>query len=85
MLFKKIGKLGNLPELDDILTYISPNYEEQMIGGESPAKPAMTTRRYERVNRPGATNSGKSQILQQALLGNKSQESEISSLMRATG
>jgi hypothetical protein len=85
MLFKKIGKLGNIPELSDILVFSSPNHETQMIGGETSRKPPVTKRTYERVNRPGATSSGKSQVLQQALLGNKSQQSEVASLMKATG
>jgi hypothetical protein len=54
-------------------------------GGESPGMPANTTRTYERVNRPGATDHGKSQILQQALLGGRPQESEMASLNRRAG
>jgi len=44
--------------------------------------PPNTTRTYERVNRPGATDRGKSQILQQALLGGRPQEDEAASLGR---
>jgi hypothetical protein len=81
MLMRKIGKLGNIPELNDIIVYANPVHQTEPM---QPAKPANTTRRYERVNRPGATNAGKSQILQQALFGNKLQKSETDSLMRAT-
>lgn len=84
MLFRKLSKLSNIPELNDIISYTNPNYIQEPVG-QMPQKAPVTTRRYERVNRPGATNQGKSQILQQALLGNKSQQSEIASLMRTTG
>ncbi len=83
-LFRNIAKLGNLPELNDILIYADSSREGQPVG-QMPQKAPVTTRRYERVNRPGATNQGKSQILQQALFGGKPQNSEMSSLMRATG
>jgi len=83
MLFRKIGKLGNIPELNDIIVYETPIHEPQP---QQPAgKPANTKRTYERVNRPGATNAGKSQILQQALFGKKPQVSETASLLRQTG
>jgi hypothetical protein len=82
MLFRKVGKLGNIPELNDIIVYTNPLHEPEPM---QPGKPATTTRRYERVNRPGATNAGKSQILQQALFGKQPQKSETDSLVRATG
>jgi len=81
MMFRKIGKLGNIPELNDIIVYSNPMHEPQPM---QPGKPANTTRRYERVNRPGATNPGKSQILQQALFGKQPQKSETASLLRPT-
>ena len=84
MLFRKISKLGSIPEIEDILNFSSPNHETEPFG-EMPAKASITTRRYERVNRPGATNHGKAQIMQQALFGGKPQNSETASLTRATG
>jgi hypothetical protein len=84
-LMRKIGKLGNLPELNDIIVYSNPIHEPQPQQVQAAAKPATTTRRYERVNRPGATNAGKSAILQQALFGGKPQKSETESLLRPTG
>ena len=83
MLFRKIGKLGNIPELNDIIIYANPIHEPQPM--QPAGKPATTTRRYERVNRPGATNAGKSTILQNALFGGKPQEAETASLFRPTG
>jgi len=82
MLFRKIGKLGNIPELNDIIVYSNPIHEPQP---QQAGKPATTTRNYNRRSIPGATNSGKSQILQQALFGGKPQKSETASLLRATG
>jgi len=84
MLFRKLGKLSNITELNDIIVYSNPQHEPQpQETGAS--KPANTKRTYERVNRPGATNAGKAQIMQQALFGGKPQNSEISSLLRPTG
>lgn len=88
-LFKKISKLGNIPELSDIIVFSNPTQESEPVG-ELPAKfqtakPPVTTRRYERINRPGATNQGKNQIMMQAMFGGKPQNSEAGSLMRATG
>jgi hypothetical protein len=81
-----ISKLTNIPELKDIITFSNPVLQSEPIGesNQVAGKAPVTTRRYERVNRPGATNSGKSQILQQALLGSKPQASEIASLGRPT-
>lgn len=84
MLFRQIGKLSNIPELVDCLSFSNPNYEPQMVGGESAQKAPVTTRRYERVNRPSSTNLGKSKVLQQALLGQKSQISEVAALGRVS-
>ena len=84
MLFRKIGKLGNIPELNDIIVYSNPIHEPQP---QQPAgKPATTTRNYNRRSIPSASNAGKSQILQQALFGGKQiQGSQAESLLRPTG
>jgi len=82
MLFRKIGKLGNIPELNDIIVYSNPIHEPQPMQA---GKPATTTRNYNRRSIPGASNAGKAQILQQALFGKQPQKSETASLLRATG
>ena len=84
MLFRKVSKLGNIPEINDIIIYSNPQHEPQpqQPGG---GKPATTTRNYNRRSIPGATNSGKSAILQQALFGKQPQNSETASLFRPTG
>lgn len=83
-LFRKIAKLSNIEDLNDIIVYASPNHEPQMVG-EMTAKAPVTTRNYTRRSIPGATNQGKTQIMMQALLGGKPQNSEMASLTRATG
>ena len=86
MLFKKIGKLGNLTELSDIITYSNPQHQTEPVGQSAQGgKPPVTKRTYERVNRPGATRSGKDQIMQQALFGGNPQNSEKAAIMRPTG
>jgi len=82
-LFRKIAKLGNIPELNDILVYSDPHLEPKAVG-EPPQKAAVTKRTYERVNRPGATDRGKSQIIQQAAFGGNPQQSEKAAAFRPT-
>jgi len=82
--FRKIAKLGNIPELNDILVYansITPENE-----GEEPiGKPSVTSRNYTRRSIPGASNAGKSDVMQRILMGGKPQASEMASLSRPTG
>jgi len=82
-LLKLISDLGNLPELNELLDYANPQQQQQPT--QPPKQSPVTTRKYERINRPGATRQGKDQIMQQALFGGKPQNSEMSSLMRPTG
>jgi hypothetical protein len=81
---RTIGELANLPELDNLLVYADPKHLPQTGGGEAPGKPANTNRTYTRVNRPGASQQGKDQILMQALMGGNPQKSEMASLNRAS-
>jgi hypothetical protein len=82
-LMRVIAELGNLQELNEIFIYTNSRYGQEVYTG-NPMKPAETTRRYERVNRPGATQPGKDQILMQALLGGRPQQSETASVFRPT-
>ena len=82
-IFALIAKYADFDELNRLIVWA-----DQAMGGgggEKPGMPANTTRTYERVNRPGATDRGKSQILQQALLGGRPQESETAALGRQSG
>lgn len=76
---------SNTPQIARLVRHMQPP-EEQSVDqpiGEPPsklAKPAVTTRRYERVNRPGATNQGKDKVLQAMLLGKQAQPSEMAAM-----
>ncbi len=85
-LFENLSKLANLPEIMDIVQFNEPPPRQQMQGNPSPegrvAKPATTTRRYERVNRPGATRAGKDDVLTRSLMGIGVQDSEMAAVGR---
>lgn len=83
-----LAKNTNTPELLNFVTFPEP-YVTQMrqpIGNPNPdyvsTKPAITKRTYERVNRPGASRSGKDYALSQLLLGGKPQQDEAATLGR---
>jgi len=81
-ILRMAAKYSDFPELGEIVIFTdNPNVAEEK---EPPGMPQQTTRTYERVNRPGATERGKSQILQQAMLGGKPQDSEAASVTRPT-
>ena len=81
-LFKTISKLSNITELNDVIEYATPQLQSEPIGQSSQAP--VTNRNYTRRSIPGATNQGKSAVMQQALLGGKPQQSEVASLSRAS-
>jgi hypothetical protein len=84
--FEMLAKYSDFPEIAEIIRFAEGFSTDEVGNKEVPkSKPSNTTRTYERVNRPGATDRGKSQILQQALFGGKPQGSEIASLGRSTG
>lgn len=86
-LLAMIGQLGNTPELEEIVVFGEPPPSVPQQGGSSSpalAKPANTTRTYERVNRPGATRSGKDDVLSRLLMGGNVQGAEAASIGRAT-
>lgn len=84
LFFKLIAELANVPELNSLLIYVDPKHQQEAVG-QPPQKAPMTKHTSERVNRPGATQQGKDQILSQALLGGKPQQSEAASAFRPTG
>lgn len=95
--FELVAEYTNMPELTDFLRFTQgaaqPDPSEQMQGNPRPqsagggqqgaGQPAETKRTYERVNRPGATRSGKDQVMSQLLMGSKGQQSENASLFRS--
>jgi hypothetical protein len=78
-----VGQLADFHEVSELIRW-ADSEAPQGANDRSPMAQS-TTRRYERVNRPGATESGKSQILQQALLGGRPQKDETASIGRSTG
>ena len=76
-----VAKYADFPELDSIVTFMQSSLPE---ASEASGMAPNTTRTYERTSRPGATDSGKSAIMQKALAGG-AQESEVAALGRSTG
>ncbi len=85
-LLNTIGKYANVSELNEILEFTQPSgrYEKTMVG-QPPAKWPTTRHISERVNRPGATRSGKDAAMMQTLLGGNPQQSELAAIRRPTG
>jgi len=82
---KLVGKLGNLPELESLVTFGAPQQQAPSPVGTPPLKAAMTTRRYERVNRGGVTTQGKQQAMISTLLGAKTQPKEANMALTPMG
>jgi hypothetical protein len=85
--FKKlvgmIAQLGNVPELSEIVRFVDPEELVPMNGEDAgAAKPATTTRRYERVNRSGASRQGRDDVMARLLMGGKVPSAEGASLSR---
>jgi len=88
--FKRLNdllmKYSNLPELESIISFPGRTVPQETQGNPQPSvQPSHTTRTYERVNRPGATRSGKDQTMAQLLMGGDAQNSEKASLFRGVG
>lgn len=81
-----VAKLSNMEEIIDYFQFQQPPPGQPMAGNPrpegSPSKPAHTTRTYERVNRPGATQQGKTDIMSRILMGAGVQQTEAASLNR---
>jgi len=80
-----VAKLSNVPELNDIVTFQEPQETPPEQGNAEPErvkKSAVTTRTYERVNRPGATRQGKDDVMTRLLMGGNVQESEAAAVGR---
>ena len=85
-LLEMVGKLSNMQELSDLITFAEPSVGDPVReGGNQPVRmPANTTRTYERVNRPGATRHGKDDVMSRILMGSGVQQSEAAALGRAS-
>jgi len=81
-IIEAVARYADLPELKDIVHFL---YDD--TGGvgevrEQPAKPANTTRTYERVTNPGTSPGGKSAVMQQLLAGGSPQPEELQAMMQ---
>lgn len=84
-LLELVSRLSNTPELAEIIRFQMPMEQPQVQGNPNPqaaAKPAHTTRTYERVNRPGATRHGKDDVMSRFLMGSGVQGSEAAAAGR---
>lgn len=82
-----LAKYSNMPNMPNYFQWSGlPQPQGQPMTGnanpEGTAKPAHTTRTYERVNRPGATQQGKTDVMSRILMGAGVQETEAASLNR---
>ena len=85
VLLKIVADKLNLPELEILLPHLMGAPGGSPGGGQSEAgaaKPPETTRNYVRHNIPGGSRSQKENVLAQALLGQKSQPSEMATVGR---
>lgn len=78
---RTVSQLANLPELDDLITFVEPAENPTPISQRSGVgKPAETKRTYERINRPGGTRAGRDAALTKSLMGGTINDSEAASL-----
>jgi len=85
-----LARHSDIPELSEFIRFEGMPMESKVQRGSEtpstmPAKPMVTTRRYERVNRPGGTRSGNDNILSRILLGENVNPDEAATLGRGVG
>jgi len=82
-ILETVAKYADVPEIAEMIQFYD-GFSTDEVGNKETTKssPTNTTRTNVRVNMPGATDRGKSQILQQALLGSKPQASEAAAIGR---
>jgi len=78
-----LAKYKNIPELNQLFLYSDAAVVGQQ-GPTGPQTPAVKRTINERVNRPGATQQGKTAALMQTLLGGNPQQSEMAGIGRPT-
>jgi len=90
VMIEKISELSDLPELADMILYQEPSANDRPVVGDPRARhersmPTQTKRTYERVSRPGATRSGKDDVMSRLLMGGNVQAGEGSAMGRMVG
>lgn len=78
VLLDQVAELSNMPVVAELVKFQDiPPDEMPVQGNPRPSfKPAETRRTYERINRPGATRSGRNAALSQLLMGGNVQRAE---------
>lgn len=86
-LLKILARYSNVPELNDIVTYMNGEQMEgpKPVSAQSVTRPPVTRHENVRYNRPSATQQGKNEILVRSLLGAPTQQSERNHLLSPTG
>jgi hypothetical protein len=87
-ILSQVSKLSNFPAVSRFVKFhgMPPTGEVPMQGNPQPSfKPSETHRTYERINRPGATRSGRNNALAQTLLGGNVQPAEQATIGRRVG
>jgi len=74
----------NTPSLRDLFVVAGQDRSDAGALEEMMKQPTQTTRRYERVNRPGATQQGKDQALIRQMFGETLQPAESAQIGRAS-
>lgn len=83
-----LAKHADLPELDEFVKFSNATQQERPPKGnpnpdqDQSYKPPVTTRRYERVNRPGGSRSGNDNAMSRLLMGENLQPAEASAAGR---
>jgi len=86
-LIDMVSEYSNMPELNEIIRFADgPMPEQAPRGNPQPATmPSNTTRTYDRVVRPGATRSGKDDVMSRILMGSGVQSAEAGNLTQGVG
>ena len=85
-ILRTLAEYADITELSDFLSFDTPVMDRGPVGGPGDLRQSpVTTRRYERTNRPGAARGQKENALMQTLLGNMPQPSEAATMGRSVG
>jgi hypothetical protein len=85
-LLKLAERQGGLHEISELVEWAGgPPIDalQPLQDIQQPAKPAVTTRRYERINKPGASQQGNEATMMRSLLGQNPQGAEMAGLARS--
>ena len=85
-LVRLMAKLSNTPEISDVIDFFAPAQQQGQPGQqEQMPMPAQTTRKYERISRPGTTQSAQENAIMNAVMGKQLQPAEMNAGARSVG